>query len=1162
VAAGTYNSVTVDTYGRVTAGTVGSGNAISEGDSSITVDDSGGNGTITFKTDNNTVMVIDKDGNVGIGTNAPAERLDVRGGNIQLSNDAATNRIFYFSTAGSPRWSVATNGTAEGGSNAGSDFVVTRYADDGSAIAPVMSITRSTGNAAFAGSVTAGGGFVGDLTGNVTGNISGSISLSDGTAASPALYFTNDTNTGFYRPGADVVGIAGGGKDIARFVGSTSAVNYFNISAGATGSGVTVAASGNDSDIPILLEPKGNLGVGIGITPPVAYPYGGAGLTVKGRGGDYSSIQNWVDWHGVTRLYMYTDSDTTYIRSGDNGVATSNLKIYADNTSSLTLAAHNSPVHINPGAYDGNNNYQFHGYGQIQSFVDNITGGHVKKLASEINTGRYDETLNLGQIRLRPGVDEVLQEGLIVRAQDGGGAFVGIGTDDPQYELDVVGTVRADAFIGDGSGLTGVTATPASDSLDFTEFKDAMTLDAATSIAGAGANGHSITQSGSVPGLKITNTGTGASFLVEDAASTDATPFVIDASGDVGIGTDAPAQKLDVAGSAQATNYYLANVVGHNYSNGGLIDPADATNSIILQAAGGIRSTSNLLFGDTYNGATPSISGSGTNLILGPSGSSHVHINDSHEVGIGTDTPGSTLDVKGALRLSGATSGYVGFAPTAAAGSTTYTLPGADGSSGQFLKTDGSGTLSWATATATPAGADTYVQFNDGGSFGGDAGLTYNKTTDALTVAGALSSAALSSAAHTITSTSANALAVGANGVTNPVLKVDASTASVATGISITGAAAASRAALAVISSGANEGLSIDAKGSGTIRLGATSTGAVEFSRNAVPTSSDGAALGTSALMWSDLFLASGAVINFNNGDVTITHSADNLAIAGGTVTVGTNGGTGGQVTLNGSTSGSSALKVAAAAGTGTVFQLPADNGTNNYVLTTNGAGATSWASVGSLGGATAIDDLTDAIADYTLHNVFLGQAAGDSVSTGESNVAVGENALTTADASYNVAIGDSASSSVTGSNNIAIGFSAMANAAAARVTLPSARRLARARVPPRRAQPITYLSVPRWRPGLMMATRTSPSATVRVRHSRAAPRMWRWAPARFTPRQALKATWPLAPTRSLWPQVTRISVLATARAPISRAAPIILLLAIRWMRPALQATASSLSAT
>lgn len=51
------------------------------------------------------------------------------------------------------------------------------------------------------------------------------------------------------------------------------------------------------------------------------------------------------------------------------------------------------------------------------------------------------------------------------------------------------------------------------------------------------------------------------------------------------------------------------------------------------------------------------------------------------------------------------------------------------------------------------------------------------------------------------------------------------------------------------------------------------------------PASSDGAALGTAALMWADLFLASGGVVNFNNGDVTITHAADTLTFAGATTT-------------------------------------------------------------------------------------------------------------------------------------------------------------------------------------------------------------------------------------------------------------------------------------
>ena len=59
--------------------------------------------------------------------------------------------------------------------------------------------------------------------------------------------------------------------------------------------------------------------------------------------------------------------------------------------------------------------------------------------------------------------------------------------------------------------------------------------------------------------------------------------------------------------------------------------------------------------------------------------------------------------------------------------------------------------------------------------------------------------------------------------------------------------------------------------GSSTIQ-GTTITATTAF----VPDASDGAALGTSALEFSDLFLADGAVINFGDDqDVTITHVAD-----------------------------------------------------------------------------------------------------------------------------------------------------------------------------------------------------------------------------------------------------------------------------------------------
>ena len=56
---------------------------------------------------------------------------------------------------------------------------------------------------------------------------------------------------------------------------------------------------------------------------------------------------------------------------------------------------------------------------------------------------------------------------------------------------------------------------------------------------------------------------------------------------------------------------------------------------------------------------------------------------------------------------------------------------------------------------------------------------------------------------------------------------------------------------------------------------------------------SDAAALGSTTKMWSDLFLASGGVINFNNGNVTLTHSA-------GLLTLNTDFDVNGHITLNG----------------------------------------------------------------------------------------------------------------------------------------------------------------------------------------------------------------------------------------------------------------------
>ena len=123
--------------------------------------------------------------------------------------------------------------------------------------------------------------------------------------------------------------------------------------------------------------------------------------------------------------------------------------------------------------------------------------------------------------------------------------------------------------------------------------------------------------------------------------------------------------------------------------------------------------------------------------------------------GAAVTTDGTNLYVSSAAQLrfgDSDNSNYVGIAASSTVtGNRSYILPDTIGSTGQVLKiasspapTSTTASLTWATdetggGGASPGGLDTYVQFNDGGStFGGDAGLTYNKTTDVLSVTGAV----------------------------------------------------------------------------------------------------------------------------------------------------------------------------------------------------------------------------------------------------------------------------------------------------------------------------------------------------------------------------------------------------------------------------------------
>lgn len=176
----------------------------------------------------------------------------------------------------------------------------------------------------------------------------------------------------------------------------------------------------------------------------------------------------------------------------------------------------------------------------------------------------------------------------------------------------------------------------------------------------------------------VNDSGADSDFRVEGDG--DANLIFADASTDrVGIGTNTPSVKLDVNGDSSLNGAVVINEAG-------------ADKDFRVE-------------GDTD-----------ANLIVADA--------SADAVGVGTSTPGSKLDVKGTLRLSGSSSGYVGLAPASAAGSTTYTLPSTDGSSGNALVTNGSGVLSWAAAGISASSANTFTALQ-----------TFNGSTSVLAMA-------------------------------------------------------------------------------------------------------------------------------------------------------------------------------------------------------------------------------------------------------------------------------------------------------------------------------------------------------------------------------------------------------------------------------------------
>jgi hypothetical protein len=339
------------------------------------------------------------------------------------------------------------------------------------------------------------------------------------------------------------------------------------------------------------------------------------------------------------------------------------------------------------------------------------------------------------------------------------------------------------------------------------------------------------------------------------------------------------------------------------------------------------------------------------------------------------------------------------------ASSYSLTLPTTDGDANQALLTNGSGVLSWGTVTATAHGSDTFVQFNDGGTaLGSDSGFHYNKTTNALTLGAADQDGSLVLFNETGATDYAVTIQPGTQ-TGDATLTLPGATATLATlGLSETfsgtktfSAAPIPSAATIDLGTTAAEWRNLYLTDGGILYLGAdqdvtlthvadtgvrlnaamqlqfrdtaihiesaddghldltadtsidlngavVATGTVGVATSLNPDASDGATLGTTALEWSDLYLADGGVIygQANQGN-TLTSSATgwvmnlDLTVTGNDIMLGVDGSGGVKI----SSDGDGAITfLGAGAGADESLTINLDDTTDSIVVS-SGSGAT-----------------------------------------------------------------------------------------------------------------------------------------------------------------------------------------------------------------------------
>lgn len=467
--------------------------------------------------------------------------------------------------------------------------------------------------------------------------------------------------------------------------------------------------------------------------------------------------------------------------------------------------------------------------------IPQYSGGSVSTLAA-VSAASDDTAKSLYTMTTNVDVEFEDDGGNTVLYLDESTRYIGIGRS-PSYILDVADDIRIiDTLMGQGI-LTG-----ASTVFD-TQFRqdggyrigalDGSTFDSAMFQAYGGTHP-------SFPGRMYFDYGSRARNLtgaiatwryMDTSGYTDVMTLV--ASGNVGIGTTSPSVRLHAETNDAATNT-VTTVARLTHSSSGT--PANGIGTAIsfeTETAAG-----NNEIGTVLSSVTTDVTAT----------------SEDFDFVVSNMAGGAAAAEKFRVTSTGA-----------AVFNNAFTFPTADGTASQVLQTDGSGNVTWETlagsdnitigTTTITSGTNTRILYNNAGVVG-EYTLTGSGTVVAMQTAPTFSTNITTPA---VLATANDSGALGASGTAFSDLFL---------------------ASGGVINWAAGD-ITITHSTNDLVFAGSSGAGNGYFFDNSVsPTANDGASLGKTATSWSDLFLASGGVIGFANGDLTITHATGILTNA------------------------------------------------------------------------------------------------------------------------------------------------------------------------------------------------------------------------------------------------------------------------------------------